>query len=207
MPGQGDSRNRRRNRDTAISATQKVAARRRRAPGELYVAQTDDLAAIEVLLVQAGESAGIAGGGLDAPGACWIGASLGDVGADAGGRAGIALAGVIGIETIVDTAVIRSLAVAQAMRRRGIGAALVGAARKAAHTRGARRLYALGPRGQDSSGRDYLLRFGFEPVVPTAMLEDLDGTFTASYLRGHPERLARIDALGLDISRDGMIER
>jgi len=169
------------------------------------------LAAIEVLLVQAGESAGIAVGGLDAPGACWIGASIGDVGADAIGDAaggtGILLAGVIGIETIVDTAVIRSLAVAQAMRRRGIGAALVGAARKAAHTRGARRLYALGPRGQDSSARDYLLRFGFEPVIPTAMLEELDGTFTASYLRARPERLARIDALGLDISRDGMIVR
>ncbi|HEY2524825.1 MAG TPA: GNAT family N-acetyltransferase [Candidatus Binataceae bacterium] len=186
-----------------MSATQKVAARRRRAPGELYVAQTGDLAAIEALLAQAGESAGITAGGLDAPGGCWIGASIGD----AGDGAGIALVGVIGMETIVDTAVIRSLAVAEAMRRRGIGAALVGAARKAAHTRGARRLYALGRRGQDSIVRDYLLRFGFEPVARRAMLEDLDGTFIASYLRVHPEQLARIDALLLDISRDGVIER
>jgi N-acetylglutamate synthase-like GNAT family acetyltransferase len=111
------------------------------------------------------------------------------------------------VETIVDAAVIRSLAVAQAMRRRGIGAALVGAARKAAHTRGARKLYALGRRGQHGVGEDYLLRFGFERVASAAMIEDLEGTFTASYLRDHPERLARIDALRLDISRDGVIER
>jgi len=172
-------------------------------PGELYVAQTGDLAAIEVLLAQAGESAGIAAGGLDAPGACWIGASVGD----AGGDGGIALVGVIGVETIVDAALIRSLAVAEAMRRRGIGAALVGAARKAAHTRGARSLYALGRRGQGGINESYLFRFGFKPVVLTAMLEVLEGTFTASYLRAHPEQLARIDALGLDISRDGVIER
>jgi GNAT superfamily N-acetyltransferase len=198
MSGQGDSRGRRRNRDTAISTTQKVAARRRRAPGELYVAQTGDLAAVEALLARAGESAGIAAGGLDAGGACWIGATTGN----AGGDASVALVGVVGLETIVDAAVIRSLAVVQAMRRRGIGAALVGAARKAAHTRGARKLYALGRGGQD-----FMVRFGFERVAPAAMIEDLEGTFTASYLRAHPERLARIDALRLDISRDGVIER
>jgi N-acetylglutamate synthase-like GNAT family acetyltransferase len=194
MSGQGDSRGRRRNRGTAISTTQKVAARRRRAPGELYFAQTGDLAAVAALLAQAGESAGIAAGGLDAPGACWIGASVGD--------AGTALAGVVGIETIVDTAVIRSLAVAEAMRRRGIGAALVGAARKAAHTRGARKLYALGRRDED-----YMFRFGFERIAAGALMEDLEGTFTGDYLRAHPAQLARIDALLLDTSRDGVIER
>ena len=111
------------------------------------------------------------------------------------------------METIVDAAVIRSLAVAQAMRRRGIGAALVGAARKAAHTRGARKLYGLGRRGPDDASQDYLLRFGFVRIELAAMIEDLEGTFTASYLRAHPERLARIDALRLDISRDGLVER
>ena len=113
-----------------------------------------------------------------------------------------AIARVIGIETIVDAAVIRSLAVAEAMRRRGIGAALVTGARKAAHTRGARRLYALGPRGEE-----YLLRFGFERVAATQMIDDLAGTFTADYLSAHPGELARIDPLRLDISRDGVIER
>jgi N-acetylglutamate synthase-like GNAT family acetyltransferase len=191
MSRQGNNRGRRRNRYTAISATQKVAARRRRAPGELYLAQTTDLAAAAAILAAAGEAAGIVGAGLDAPGACWIAASVGDT-----------VAGVAGIETIVDAAVIRSLAVAGAMRRRGIGAALVGAARKAAHTRGARRLYALGRRGEE-----FMLRLGFERVTAAEMIDDLAGTFTADYLRVHPDELARIDPLRLDISRDGVIER
>ncbi len=191
MPRQGDNRSRRRNRDTAIPATQKVAARRHRAPGELYVAQTADLAAAGAILADAGEAAGIITGGLDAPDACWIAASLGG-----------AIAGVVGVETIVDAAVIRSLAVVEPMRRRGIGAALVNAARKAAHTRGARRLYALGRRGEN-----YLLRFGFERIAGTEMIDDLAGTLTADYLRAHPGELARMDPLRLDISRDGVIER
>ncbi|HVA84304.1 MAG TPA: GNAT family N-acetyltransferase [Candidatus Binataceae bacterium] len=143
------------------------------------------------MLAAAGKDGGFIAGGLDAPGACWIAASVGE-----------AIAGVAGIETIVDAAVIRSLAVAEAMRRRGIGAALVKAARKAAHTRGARRLYALGRRGEE-----YLLRFGFERVAAAGMIDDLAGTFTADYLRAHPDELARIDSLRLDISRDGVIER
>jgi GNAT superfamily N-acetyltransferase len=191
MPRQGDNSSRRRNRDPAISATQKVAARRRRAAGELYIAQTADLAAAGAVLADAGEAAGIITGGLDAPGACWIAASIGN-----------AISGVVGVETIVDAAVIRSFAVAEAMRRRGIGAALVNAARKAAHTRGARRLYALGRRGED-----YLLRFGFERIAGTEMIDDLAGTFTADYLRAHPGELTRMDPLRLDISRDGVIER
>lgn len=143
------------------------------------------------ILAAAGEAGGIIAAGLDAPGACWIAASLGG-----------AISGVVGVETIVDAAVIRSLAVAEAMRRRGIGAALVNAARKAAHTRGARRLYALGRRGED-----YLLRFGFERIASMEMIDDLAGTFTADYLRAHPGELARMDPLRLDISRDGVIDR
>ena len=143
------------------------------------------------ILAEAGEAAGIIAGGLDAPGACWIAASMGH-----------AISGVVGVETIVDAAVIRSLAVVEPMRRRGIGAALVNAARKAAHTRGARRLHALGRRGED-----YLLRFGFERIAGTEMIDDLAGTFTADYLRAHPGELARIDPLRLDISRYGVIER
>lgn len=145
-------------------------------------------------MVAAGEAAGIIAGGLDAPGVCWIAASMGD--------AITRVVGIVGIETIVDAAVIRSLAVAETMRRRGIGVALFNAARKAAHTRGARRLYALGRRGEK-----YLLRFGFERAAAAEMIDDLAGTFTADYLRSHPGELERIDPLRLDISRDGMIER
>ncbi len=114
----------------------------------------------------------------------------------------VGIVGIVGVETIVDAAVIRSLAVVEPIRRRGIGAALVNAARKAAHTRGARRLYALGHRGEE-----YLLRFGFERIAGTEMIDDLAGTFTAGYLRAHPNELARMDPLWLDISRDGVIER
>jgi len=145
-------------------------------------------------MVAAGEAAGIIAGGFAAPGACWIAASVSD--------AASGVVGIVGVETIVDAAVIRSLAVAQAMRRRGIGAALIIAARKAAHTRGARRLYALGRRGEE-----YLLRFGFERVVAAEMIDDLADTFTADYLRAHPDELARMDPVRLDISRDGVIER
>lgn len=140
---------------------------------------------------ETGESAGIVAGGLDAPGTCWLAAFVGD-----------AIAGVAGIETVVDAAVMRALVVAAAMRRRGIGAALLGAARKAAHTRGARRLYALGGRGAA-----YLERFGFEVVAPSAMIDDLAGTFTGDCFRARPDELAGLGALRLDISRDGVIER
>ena len=54
---------------------------------------------------------------------------------------------------------------------------------------------------------DYLLRFGFERIAGTEMIDDLAGTFTADYLRAHPGELARIDPLRLDISRVGVIER
>jgi len=88
------------------------------------------------------------------------------------------------------------------MRRRGIGAALVGAARKAAHTRGARRLYAFG-----GDGIGYLDRFGFEWVAPGEMIADLDGTFIAGYFGSRPEAFVRLATMRLDISRDGVIER
>lgn len=103
---------------------------------------------------------------------------------------------------MVDAGVIHSLAVVEPMRRRGIGAVLVGAARKAAHTRGARRLYAI---ATDAIG--YLDRFGFERAAVGEMLDDLAGTFIAGYLSAHPETAARLVTVRLDISRDGVIDR
>lgn len=103
---------------------------------------------------------------------------------------------------MVDAAVIHSLAVVEPIRRRGIGAALVGAARKAAHTRGARRLYAI-----CGDGVGYLHRFGFERASVGEMIDDLAGTFIAGYLSAHPEAAARLVTMRLDISRDGVIER
>src|SRR5580700_2901431 len=95
--------------------------------------------------------AGMLAHGVEAPGGCYLMAYVGEV-----------VAGVVGIEARVDAAVIRSLMVMESMRRRGIGAALVAAARKAAHTRGARTLYAISAHGD---GASYFARFGFAPVA------------------------------------------
>jgi N-acetylglutamate synthase-like GNAT family acetyltransferase len=89
------------------------------------------------------------------------------------------------------------------MRGRGVGAALVAAARAAAHTRGAHRLYALAHDPADK----YLARFGFAPVALSELLDALAGTFMADHVRTHPGELSGRRALCLDISRDGVIER
>ena len=191
MSGQGDNRGRRRDGDPAIPTTQKVASRRRPAPGELYVAQTDDLGAAAAIVAGAGEVGFAIADQRDAPGVCWLAAWL-------DGQ----MVGVVAVETMVDAAAMHSLAVVAPMRRRGIGAALVRAARKAAHTRGARRLYALG-----GERADYLARFGFERISPGVMIDDLAGTYVAGYLDSHHDELARTVTMRLDISRDGVIER
>ena len=102
-----------------------MAIRKHRA-GELVVEQTRDLALVRAML----ERGGMTTEGIEWPAACYIVAYLGD---DA--------VGVIGVEPKIDAALIRSLFVNESMRRRGIGGALLAAARKAAHTRGARHLY------------------------------------------------------------------
>ena len=168
-------------------ATKKI--RRRPGAGELAIAQTRDLASVARMLAAAGMSIG----GVEAPGACYLTAQIGEE-----------PAGVVGIEVRVDAALIRSLMVIEARRRRGIGAALVAAARIAAHTRGARMLYAIGS-ASDAAG--YFARFGFAPTAADEMLSALAGTFMADHLREHPEELARIRAWSLDISRDGVINR
>lgn len=144
------------------------------------------------LVSAVGERGEIIANGCDGPGMCWLGAWL-----DA------RMVGVAGIETMVDAAVLHSLAVVETMRGRGIGAALVGAARKAAHTRGARRLYAVAGHNAVS----YLLRFGFERTASSDMLDELAGTAVAAYFDACPQALARLAVLHLDISRDGVIER
>ncbi len=169
------------------AATKKI--RRRRAAGEIAVEQTRDLAQVVRMLT----AAGMLADGVESPGGCYLMAYIGDE-----------VAGVVGIEARVDAALIRSLVVVDAMRRRGIGAALVAAARTAAHTRGARTLYAIAP--DDDSAR-YLARFGFAPAALEEGLEALAGTFMADYLRQHRDELARLRALSLDIANDGVIQR
>ena len=110
----------------------------------------------------------------------------------------------VGIEARVDAALIRSLIVVDTMRRRGIGAALIAAARTAAHTRGARTLYAIVPDGDSAR---YFARCGFAPAASEEVLKALAGTFTADYLRQRPNESARLRPLSLDIANDGVIER
>lgn len=136
-------------------------------------------------------AAGMISEGVKRPGGCYLMAYLGDM-----------AIGVVGIEVRVDAALIRSLTVAEAMRGRGIGAALVAAARLAAHTRGARTLYAVVPEGEAAG---YFRRFGFAPVSLEQALGALAGTF-AEHLRQRPAE-SELRALALDIANDGVINR
>ena len=104
--------------------------------------------------------------------------------------------GIVAIETAVDNGIVRHLWVSETMRRRGIGAALVAAARQAAHTRGARKLYA---RGNDQ----YLGTHGFVVASPAEAAIALRSFFHVDELSARPE----VAIWTLDLSRDGIIER
>ena len=171
-----------------MSATPVRKVRRRGRGDELVVEQTRDLAAVTAML----RRAGTIGDSLDRPGTCYVMAYRGDQ-----------PAGIAAIETRVDVGVIECLWVPDAMRNRGIGAALVRAARAAAHTRGAQRLFAFA----DSTEDVYLQRFGFRPIARDEAMRALTGMFATTYLRSHPDKLARVSAFVLDISQDGVIIR
>jgi N-acetylglutamate synthase-like GNAT family acetyltransferase len=163
-----------------------MAIRRHRA-GELVIEQTRDLARVRGMLTRAGMMTE----GIEWPAACYIMAYVGD---DA--------VGVIGVESKIDAALIRSLYVDESMRRRGIGTALLGAARKAAHTRGARHLYLF---STDAGG--FFARHGFTAVAVEEVVATIPGVPQIEYYRARPEELARESAYHLDISGDGVIER
>ncbi|HVA79344.1 MAG TPA: GNAT family N-acetyltransferase [Candidatus Binataceae bacterium] len=161
---------------------------RRRRSGELVIEQTRDVAAVRAFLERAGMSAR----GVDWPPACFVAAYLGDE-----------PIGIVGVECKLDSALIHSLHVAEQHRRRGIGAGLVSAARKAAHTRGARMLYLFA----DPELRGFFERLGFSEVASERPMNDLRTAPEAEYYRAHPDELARRCALALDISNDGLIAR
>jgi amino-acid N-acetyltransferase len=163
-----------------------MAIRKHRA-GELVIEQTRDLARVREMLTRAGMPTD----GIEWPAACYIVAYIGDDGV-----------GVIGVESKIDAGLIRSLFVNESMRGRGIGAALVAAARKAAHTRGARHLYLL-----STDAGEYFERLGFERADAASVMNALTGAPLVEYYRARPEELAREVAYHLDISGDGVIER
>lgn len=162
-------------------------ALRKHRQGELTIEQTRDLAQVRDMIAEAGMMTD----GIEWPAACYLLAYDGDQ-----------VIGVVGVEAKLDAALIRSLYVKASMRRRGIGAALVSAARKAAHTRGARHLYLL-----TSDARDYFARLGFEPVDISVVMSAMTGAPQVEHYRVHPEACACEAGFHLDISGDGVIER
>jgi N-acetylglutamate synthase-like GNAT family acetyltransferase len=163
-----------------------MAIRKHRA-GALVIEQTHDLALVREMLARAGMSAD----GIEWLAACYMVAYFGDE-----------AVGVIGVEPKIDAALLRSLYVDESMRRRGIGGALLAAARKAAHTRGARHLYLF---AKDTG--EFFSRRGFEPADAAEVMSALAGAPLVEFYRARPEELARELAYHLDISADGVIER
>lgn len=162
-------------------------ALRKHRQGELVIEQTRDLARVRELIA----GAGMMTEGIDWPAACYLLAYDGDE-----------VIGVVGVEAKIDAALIRSLYVKESTRKRGIGAALVAAARKAAHTRGAAHLYLL-----TKDAGEYFVRLGFEPVGLSRVMYAMAGAPQVDYYRAHPEECACEAGFHLDISGDGVIER
>lgn len=162
-------------------------ALRKKQEGKLIIEQTRDLEVVRKML----SAAGMIVEGLEWPPACYLVAYF-----------GTEPVGVIGVEPSLDAALLRSLCVADAMRGRGIGGELVAAARKAAHTRGARSLYLF-----STDAGDFFKRFGFVEVPVMQLIAALGAAPQVKYYVARPDELAREVAWYLDISQDGVILR
>ena len=163
-----------------------MAIRKHRA-GELVIEQTRNLTLVREMLTRAGMMTD----GIEWPAACYLIAYVGD---DA--------VGVVGVESKIDAALIRSLYVDESMRQREVGGSLLAAARKAAHTRGARHLYLF-----STDAGEFFERHGFKTVKVDDVIATIPGVPQVEYYRARPEELAREIAYHLDISGDGVIER
>jgi len=164
-----------------------VALRKHRR-GELVIEQTRDLETVRSTL----ESGGMITHGIEWPAACYLLAFFGDD-----------PVGVVGVEPMIDAALIRSLHVVEPMRRRGIATQLFAAARKAAHTRGARTIYLFAY----AELVPFFARLGLTEVSVDELMNALGGTPEVEYYQSHLDKLGREHALRLDISQDGVIQR
>jgi GNAT superfamily N-acetyltransferase len=162
-------------------------ALRKKQQGKLVVEQTRDLAIVGGML----SGTGMIADGLEWPPACYLTAYF-----------GTEPVGVIGVEPSLDVALIRSLFVTESMRGRGIGTELFTAARKAAHTRGARSLYLF-----STDAGDFFKRFGFSEVPVAQLVAALGAAPQVKYYVTRPDEIAREAAWYLDISQDGLILR
>jgi GNAT superfamily N-acetyltransferase len=161
--------------------------RRRRPHGEVSVEQTHDSALIAVMLDRAGMRASI---DFIGSAGCFLIAYLGD-----------APAGIAGLETAVDAAIIHPFYVLETMRRLGIGALLMQAVRMAAHARGARMLYAAVP----AVFAGCLTRLGFAESGMSELVKAFGQDSTRRWTK--PDDQSEWRVIRLDISRDGLIER
>ena len=162
-------------------------ALRKKQEGKLLVEQTRDLDLVRAML----SGAGMITEGLEWPPSCYLVAYF-----------GVEPVGVIGVEPSLDAALLRSLYVIDAMRGGRVGSDLVAAARKAAHTRGARSLYLF-----SADAGDFFRRLGFIEVPIAQLVAALGATPQVKYYRARPDELAREVAWHLDISQDGVILR
>ncbi len=162
-------------------------ALRKHRQGELVIEQTRDLVQVREMIADAGMMTD----GIEWPAACYLLAYHGDE-----------AIGVVGVEVKIDAALIRSVYVKASMRQRGIGAALVAAARKAAHTRGARHLYLF-----STDAGAFFERQGFVRADLAVVISALAGVPQVEHYRARPDELAREVAYYMDISGDGLIER
>src|SRR5579885_2139946 len=160
---------------------------RKRRRGEIVVDQSRDLSGVRALLQRERMDTD----GIEWPLACHVAAFDGDE-----------MVGVVGIEPIVDSALIRSLCVTTPYRNRGIGRQLMDAARKAAHTRGARALFVFGSRADG-----YFLSLGFKRVPLDELITALRGAPRVERYLARAGEFVGENALYMDISRDGIIER
>ncbi len=160
---------------------------RKRRPGELVIEQTNDSAIVRGLL----ERAAICVGGIDWPAACHLAAFIDEE-----------TVGAATVECMIDAAVLRAIYVSELRRGKAVGAKLLSAARKAAHTRGARTLFAI-----ERQERGFFSHQGFERVAMEELVRGVEGTPTADLLAAHPQAIAGMFAFKLDISADGMIQR
>jgi N-acetylglutamate synthase-like GNAT family acetyltransferase len=159
---------------------------RRRVDGEVRVEQSHDADVIATLLDSAGMETPRDFTGSN----CFLVAYYGDE-----------PVGIAGLTTEVDAALMNPIFVRERMRRRGIGSALMRAVRMAAHTRGARIVFASIP----VQFMDYFANHGFAPTSQKEAHELFRQPSIVS--RSGPASATPRFVVRLDISRDGLIER
>ena len=159
--------------------------RRRRQPDELRIEQSHDRALIQTML----DLAAFGFEKIAHTPECFLIAYLGED-----------PAGIAGLQTEVDAALMSPIFVVNEMRQRTIGASLISAVRRAAYARGARTLYTIVP----ASLADYFARLGFAEATGADLYHAFGQTSTLHCASCDMKACRR---LRLDLSQDGFVAR